>query len=246
MFLRVMTLLVLIFCSVVGSPAQDASSLRKAAEKGDAKAQSELGSMFAGGTGGLKKDEKEAIKWLTKAANQKEVSAQLALGTLYLSKGSAESLKWLRAAAEQDSPRAQFYLGYIYERNVVGPPNAAEAIGWYRRALQQGVEEARKPLEALESVRLIPPAEAAANLLTKFTPIVPALAKAARVRDYVSFEIVVDVLGQIKSYRLIHGHPLLNQAAIDTIRPFRYKPFLVNGQPSEITTSLTIDYSFLN
>jgi len=218
---------------------------RKAADKGDAKAQSNLGSMYFSGQGGLKKDEKEALKWFKKAADQGDVSGQLSLAAIYIKKDAAESVKWFRAAADQGSAYAQFSLGSIYEGRLAGiAPNRAEAMAWYAKALQEGYEEARKPLEALQNLHIIPPDEAAANLLTRINRIDPALAKAARINDFVSFEIVIGFAGNIKSYKLLHGHPLLNEAAIQTIAPLLYRPFVVNGKPAEVITTITIQYAF--
>jgi TonB family protein len=219
---------------------------RKAAGKGDARAQSNLGSMYISGLGGLKKNEKEALKWFKKAAEQGDISGQISLAAIYMTKDATESVKWFRAAADQGSAFAQFSLASIYEGRLNGvSPNRAEAMAWYTKALQQGYEDARKPLEALRNLRLISSDEAQANLLTPMTRIEPPpLAKAARVNDFVSLEIVVDAQGAVKSYKILHGHPLLNQAAIEGTRPLRFKPFLVNGQPVEVITSITINFAF--
>jgi TonB family protein len=219
---------------------------RKAADKGDAKAQSDLGSMYFSGLGGLKKDEKEALKWFKKAAEQGDVPGQLSLAAMHITRDPLESVKWFRAAADQGSGPAQFSLGSIYEGRLPGfAANRAEAMVWYTKALQQGYEEARKPLEALQSLRLIPSDQALANLLTRMPRVAPpALAKAARVNDFVSIEIVVDTRGSVKGFKILHGHPLLNEAAIEAIRPMKFKPFLVNEQPVEVLTSITVNFAF--
>src|SRR5204863_2793737 len=109
----------------------------------------------------------------------------------------------------------------------------------------QGYEEARKPLEALQNLRLISSDEALANLLTKMPRVEPPpLAKAARVNDFVSIEIVVDTRGALKGFKILHGHPLLNEAAMEAIRPLKFKPFLVNDQPVEVVTSITVNFAF--
>lgn len=57
--------------------------LKQLAEKGDAAAQNSLGLRYATGDG-VKQDEQEAVRWLTKAAEQGNVSAQSKLGAIYL------------------------------------------------------------------------------------------------------------------------------------------------------------------
>jgi TPR repeat protein len=223
--------------------AEAAKWLKKAADKGDAQAQSGLGSLFFSGLG-VKKDEKEALKWYKKAAEQGEMTSQVSLGLFYMKSDMKAALLWFRKAAEQGSALAQFTLGSIYEGRRGVPANRAEAAGWYTKALQQGFEEARKPLEALRSLGLVPPDEAAANLLTPMVRIDPPLARAARINDEVIFEITVDTSGVVKAYKITYGHPLLNEAAIASVKPLRYKPYLVNGQPVEFVTSVTLKFSY--
>jgi len=85
---------------------------------------------------------------------------------------------------------------------------------------------------------------AAANLLTKINRVDPALARAARINADVRLEIRVDTAGRVKDYKVLSGHPLLNQAAIETVLPLRYTPHVVNGQPTEFMTTITIKYDF--
>ena len=79
--------------------------LGKAADKGDADAQKNLGVMYKSGTG-VEKDLVEAVKWFRKAADRGNVSAQFALGLMYangegLEPDLTEAVKWYRKAADQ-------------------------------------------------------------------------------------------------------------------------------------------------
>ena len=225
---------------------------RKAADRGDALAQNNLGLMYGAGLG-VKKNEKAAVKWFKKAAEGGDPSGQLNLGVMYangrgVSRNPQEALRWYRAAADQGSPLAQFALGSIFERGFVDiPRNRVEAITWYTKALQQGFEGARAPLIALRNSAdppLLLESEAAASLLTPIVRAEVALARSARVRGDVAIEILVDTQGLVKSYNLLSGHALLNQAAIEAVLPLRYKPHVVNGQPSEFITVVTIKYDY--
>ena len=57
--------------------------------------------------------------------------------------------EWL-PLAEQGDVDAQFILGYIYERGEGVPQNGAEAVKWYRKAAEQGDEDAKRLLKELE------------------------------------------------------------------------------------------------
>ena len=88
------------------------------AEQGDATAQFGLGFMYAEGEGVLQ-DEKEAVKWYTKAAEQGSANAQFNLGVMYargegVLQDDKEAVKWYTKAAEQGYADAQNNLGAMY------------------------------------------------------------------------------------------------------------------------------------
>ena len=114
----------------------------KAAEGGDANAQSGLGWCYKNGDG-VVKDMSEAVKWYRKAAEQGNASAQCCLGLCYeygegVLKDMSEAVKWYRKAAEQGDANAQCNLGWCYERGEGVPKDMAEAVKWYRKAAEQG------------------------------------------------------------------------------------------------------------
>lgn len=74
-------------------------------------------------------------------------------------------------------------------------------------------------------------------------PSYPALAKQARVQGEVVLNAVIDANGQIQNLQLISGHPMLVPAAIAAVREWRYKPYLLNGQPVEVETTITVIFA---
>ncbi len=85
---------------------------------------------------------------------------------------------------------------------------------------------------------------AQANLIDQVKPVYPALAKAARVQDYVMLQATINKEGMIENLKVLHGHPLLNDAAISAVKQWRYKPQMLNGQPIEVITTITVNFSF--
>ena len=85
---------------------------------------------------------------------------------------------------------------------------------------------------------------AQANLISKVNPVYPALARAARVQDYVMFQATISKEGSVVDLKILHGHPLLNEAATDAVKQWRYRPQLMNGQPIEVVTTITVNFSF--
>jgi periplasmic protein TonB len=80
-------------------------------------------------------------------------------------------------------------------------------------------------------------------LVHRVEPTYPPLAKAARVQGEVVLTAVISTTGQIENLQLISGHPMLVQEAINAVRQWRYKPYLLNGQPVEVETTITVIFS---
>jgi len=49
--------------------------------------------------------------------------------------------------------------------------------------------------------------------------------------------------GTIKELEVVSGHPLLQQAALDAVRQWRYQPTLLNGEPVEVDTTIDVIFS---
>ena len=80
-------------------------------------------------------------------------------------------------------------------------------------------------------------------LIQKVEPQYPPLARAARVQGDVVLSAVIDTNGQITNLQLVSGHPMLVPAAIAAVKQWRYKPYLLNGQPVEVETTITVIFS---
>lgn len=80
-------------------------------------------------------------------------------------------------------------------------------------------------------------------LIQKIEPPYPPLARAARVQGEVVLSAVIDANGQITNLQLVSGHPMLVPAAISAVKQWRYKPYLLNGQPVEVETTITVIFS---
>jgi len=48
--------------------------------------------------------------------------------------------------------------------------------------------------------------------------------------------------GDIKELGLVSGHPLLAPAAIEAVRQWHYRPYLLNGEPVEVETIVTVNF----
>ena len=80
-------------------------------------------------------------------------------------------------------------------------------------------------------------------LIHRIEPTYPTLARAARVQGDVVLSAIIDTNGQIQNLQLVSGHPMLVPAAIAAVRQWRYKPYLLNGQPVEVETTITVIFT---
>jgi protein TonB len=80
-------------------------------------------------------------------------------------------------------------------------------------------------------------------LVHQVQPTYPTLAKSARIQGDVVLKAIISKEGQIEDLQLVSGHPMLVPAAIDAVRQWRYRPYLLNGQPVEVETTITVIFS---
>lgn len=77
-------------------------------------------------------------------------------------------------------------------------------------------------------------------LIQKTDPVYPPLARAARISGTVVLQAVISKSGSIDDVHVLSGHPLLVQAALDAAKKWRYRPFLLNGEPLEVQTTVSV------
>jgi protein TonB len=80
-------------------------------------------------------------------------------------------------------------------------------------------------------------------LIHKVQPPYPTLAKSARIQGDVVLKAVIDREGNIQDLQLVSGHPMLVPAAIEAVKQWHYRPYLLNGQPVEIETTITVIFT---
>lgn len=79
-------------------------------------------------------------------------------------------------------------------------------------------------------------------LISKIEPEYPKIALAAHVTGAVLLHAVISKEGTITELQLINGSPLLTAAAINAVKQWRYRPYLLNGEPVEVETYVTVTF----
>jgi protein TonB len=81
------------------------------------------------------------------------------------------------------------------------------------------------------------------DLIRKIQPNYPALARSARIQGMVVLQAVIGKQGNIENLRVMSGHPMLVQAALDAVRQWRYRPYVLNNEPVEVETQIMVNFS---
>jgi len=113
-----------------------------------------------------------------------------------------------------------------FRRELLGP-----------ETLQAAQEEPVRP----SKVR-IAPGVAEGILLRSADPPYPEAARAARIQGDVQLQATIDKQGHVGQLRVVSGHPLLVQAAMDAVRQWIYKPYTLNGEPVDVETVITVRF----
>jgi periplasmic protein TonB len=133
-----------------------------------------------------------------------------------------------------DGPPLTQFDGYVPgifgDTNTNGgkPPSIAEPLH-----VELPAQQVKHPLKFSEGVL-------AAQLISRVEPAYPFLAKETKTEGTVRLHAIISREGRIVALDVISGHPLLVMAALDAVRQWRYRPTLLNGEPIEVETSITV------
>jgi protein TonB len=80
------------------------------------------------------------------------------------------------------------------------------------------------------------------SLVRRVQPVYPSMAKLAHIQGPVVLAAVISKAGTIDNLRALSGHPMLIPAAIDAVSQWRYRPYILNGEPIEVETQITVNF----
>jgi TonB family protein len=104
-------------------------------------------------------------------------------------------------------------------------------------------DESNPPVSAAPS-KVIVSNGVAAGMLLEHTPLLyPPIAKAARVQGTVVLQALLGKDGRVEELHVISGPPMLQQAAIDAVEQWVYKPYLLNRKPVEVETTVNVIFT---
>lgn len=115
-----------------------------------------------------------------------------------------------------------------------GMPNAANEI--FRGHKPVAIVVAKGPILVSSGVM-------AGQIVEKTMPAYPSIAKAAGVQGTVILQAAISKNGTIENLRVMSGPALLQAAAVDAVKTWRYRPYLLNGEPVEVETTVNVVFT---
>ena len=174
-------------------------------------------------------------------------------GELSLAAPADEALE----AQAQDEPKVLSDLEGSTRKSGVGRWVAfavfmtliATALGWWH--WQQGWAELEAQLPAKETAVVQPQVQVPADAMEqrvvyRAMPEYPQLARRAGVQGTVVLDTVVNAKGAVAQTKLVSGPEVLSQAAMDAVRWWRYEPYVVNGRPAAVETTVAVNFRIAN
>jgi protein TonB len=83
-------------------------------------------------------------------------------------------------------------------------------------------------------------------LLSPIQPVYPQIARMTRIEGVVVIQAIISKQGRIESARLVSGPPMLAQAALDAVKNARYRPYMLNNEPTEVETTFSVNFRLSN
>ena len=74
-------------------------------------------------------------------------------------------------------------------------------------------------------------------------PVYPAIAQSARVQGDVVIEATIDEEGKVADTKVVKSVPLLDQAALDAVKQWEFRPSLRNGAPTAVVMTVTVRFT---
>ena len=81
------------------------------------------------------------------------------------------------------------------------------------------------------------------NLVYRVQPNYPLLARQARIQGTVQLRAIISRMGTIENLTVLRGHSMLVPSAVEAVKQWRYRPYLLNGDPIEVETDITVNFT---
>jgi TonB family protein len=136
-----------------------------------------------------------------------------------------------------------------YRVEAIGPAGAASyMLGYFFyvegsfRCIDESVFSALSAARISTRLPYISALEAQMLLLQSTPPVTPPLVRRDGISNTVMLDVIIDVLGQVKSVSILSGDLVLGNAARAAVLGWRYRPYIQNGRPVDVETTVTVTF----
>jgi TonB family protein len=136
-----------------------------------------------------------------------------------------------------------------YRAEAIGPAGAASyMLGYFIyveggfRWIDESVFSALSIARISTTLPYISALEAQMLLLQSAPPVTPPLVRKAGISNTVMLDVIIDALGQVRSASILSGDLVLGNAARAAVLGWRYHPYIQNGRPVDVETTVTVTF----
>jgi TonB family protein len=158
-------------------------------------------------------------------AGSKSAATKSETAPIVVKGGAAPSVHTKPAAADTAAPSL---IGIAAAGSSAPPPNLGNGVGNGPAPVLQALNISQGVSQGL--------------LIKKVQPIYPRNALTMHVEGSVDLIATISTTGNITAVKVVSGEQLLTKAATDAVKQWKYKPYLLNGEPVEITTQITVNF----
>jgi periplasmic protein TonB len=126
---------------------------------------------------------------------------------------------------------------------IPGAPSPDGVIGSYNPSASRPVPPPQQNITVRTERRPVSEPLQMAKLINRVDPAYPTLAKQLHREGRVELHAVISTDGRVESLEVISGDPLFIQSALSAVREWRYRPTILNGNPIEVDTHITVIYT---
>jgi TonB family protein len=147
-----------------------------------------------------------------------------------------------QAAAEQVPPAAS--VPPSHDISAKSSPHLSRKPSRASLTETEEIASTDRPLSSGETANAVKvaPAVMEANLLASRVPVYPEVAKEDHIEGSVVVQALISKDGFVDRVHVVEGNPRLRNAAAEAVQKWRYKPYLLNGRPVEVATTITVDF----
>jgi TonB family protein len=124
-----------------------------------------------------------------------------------------------------------------------GPSPSQNAQGGKSESIGESASGEATASKTPATRAIVPGNVTAATIVTQTKPEYPPQAMASHIQGEVVLHAIIDKEGKISEVQVLSGDDLLGKSALEAVRQWRYKPMLVDGEPKEVDTTITVTFS---